>query len=171
MVQDASRPTDAGEVKENDAPQEGPPPKPSGKGMRAMQGLDSPPPTGKDTGVAASDAMPEKQNDKAESMAEAHPDSFELTDWSGYPDGPKPEGPFRIVEGQEYENARALADQTNRTLHRDNSSLEGLDIHEVHPVKFGGSPTDLDNKIFVTPREHAKYTTWWNNVLSDRTSG
>ena len=42
MLQDASAPTDTGEVKENDAAKEAPLPKHTGKGMRAMQGFDSP---------------------------------------------------------------------------------------------------------------------------------
>ncbi|UZQ52274.1 HNH endonuclease signature motif containing protein [Clostridium kluyveri] len=42
-----------------------------------------------------------------------------------------------------------------------------MQIHEVHPVKFGGSPTDISNKIPLTPKEHAQYTTWWNRLLKE----
>lgn len=152
MLKDTSVPAAPGEVKENDTTKDAPLPKHTGKGMSAVQGFDLPP-------------------GKTELLVEDQPDSFEITDWSGYPDGPKPEGPFRILEGEEYKNARAFADQTNRDLHKDTPGLKGLNIHEVHPVKFGGSPTDLDNKIFLTPQEHARYTTWWNNLLKSRAVG
>lgn len=39
--------------------------------------------------------------------------------------------------------------------------FKGLQIHEIHPVKFGGSPTDLLNKVFLTPEEHRLYNTFW----------
>ncbi|KAB2927748.1 MAG: DUF4157 domain-containing protein [Leptonema illini] len=92
-------------------------------------------------------------------------DEFSIEDWTGYPDGPRPKGPFRILDGAEYENARALADSTNKALHYRDPSLKGLHIHEVHPVKFGGSPSDIGNKIYLRPPDHAKYTVWWNRLL------
>jgi RHS repeat-associated protein len=94
-------------------------------------------------------------------------------DWSTYPQHPmvpKPEGPFRILEGAEYETARAQANAANRALHQANPSLQGFNIHEIHPVKFGGSPTDITNKVALTPIEHAQFTSWWNEVLRDLTS-
>jgi hypothetical protein len=91
--------------------------------------------------------------------------SFSIINWEGYPGGPKPTGPFRIVEGQEYESARESANQANQAMHRADPSLAGKQIHEVHPVKFGGSPTNPGNKIALTPQEHAAYTTWWNRLL------
>jgi hypothetical protein len=43
--------------------------------------------------------------------------SFSITDWSGYPAGvPKPTGPFRLVEGAEYDTARAAANQANNNI-------------------------------------------------------
>lgn len=87
---------------------------------------------------------------------------FEITDWSDYPDGPRPEGPFRLLNEEEHDQARKLADQANANLHRADPSLDHLQIHEVKPVKFGGDPQDIDNKIALTPKEHAQYTTWWN---------
>ena len=42
----------------------------------------------------------------------------EINDWTGYPEGaPKPEGPFRIRSGEEYEQAREAANRANRTMH------------------------------------------------------
>lgn len=94
-------------------------------------------------------------------------DSFYIEDWSEYPDAPKPEGPFTLLEGEEYNYARKLANKINTSLHKQYSELDGLQIHEMHPVKFGGSPTDIDNKIALTPKEHAKYTAFWNKVLRE----
>ena len=93
--------------------------------------------------------------------------SFSVSDWAGYPsEGIKPSGPFRLLEGEEYKSARNLANSTNSAIRRaDPSSLEGLQIHEVHPIKFGGSPTDLSNKIYLTPAEHAQYTRFWNSLM------
>ena len=39
--------------------------------------------------------------------------------------------------------------------------LKGLQIHEVHPVKFGGSPTDPANKIYLSPTAHSQYTNFF----------
>ena len=94
--------------------------------------------------------------------------TFTIDDWAGYPDTNRPTGPFRILEGDEYANARKIANNVNTNLHKQNSQYDGLQIHEVHPVKFGGSPTDIDNKIILTPKEHAKYTTFWNRILKEQ---
>jgi toxin YxiD len=87
---------------------------------------------------------------------------FDITDWSGYPEGPKPEGPFRLLEGDEYKNERKEADKANRKIHEDDSTTRCMDIHEIKPVKFGGDPNDLDNKIALTPEDHMEYTKFWN---------
>jgi len=90
---------------------------------------------------------------------------FSISNWDGYPaGGPKPEGPFRLLEGDEYSAARNAADKANSALHDAGPNLSGLQIHEVQPVKFGGSPTDLANKVVLTPAEHMQYTVWWNRV-------
>lgn len=93
---------------------------------------------------------------------------FFIDDWNGYPDAPKPDGPFKILEGTEYTNARNLANKTNANIHRNRPDLKGTQIHEMHTVKFGGSPTDIDNKIALSPKEHAKYTAFWNKVLREQ---
>jgi hypothetical protein len=41
----------------------------------------------------------------------------------------------------------------------------GKQIHEIQPIKFGGSPTNPLNKIALTPKQHAAATTWWNQLL------
>lgn len=103
------------------------------------------------------DASPDRTAEETELL------EFEIEDWAEYPEGPRPEGPFRLLEGEEYENARDLANKTNRELHKEHPEWDGLQIHEIQPVKFGGSPTDLNNKIALTPEEHSEYTVWWNN--------
>lgn len=95
-----------------------------------------------------------------------HPNGeVEVTDWEGYPEnGPKPDGKLRLIDGDEYQQARTAANNENAAIHRNNPALKGKDIHEVHPVKFGGSPTDHANKIPLSRAEHAKYTRFWNEI-------
>jgi RHS repeat-associated protein len=95
------------------------------------------------------------------------PGSFSIRDWSGYPEGvPQPEGPFRILEGQEYNTARNAANSANQALRQSNpANYAGQQIHEIQPVKFGGSPTDLSNKMAIQPSLHYQVTSWWNNVM------
>lgn len=92
---------------------------------------------------------------------------FSITDWAGYPASlPKPVGPFRILEGDEYNAARAAANKANRVLRAgDPEAYAGKQIHEVQPVKFGGSPTDPRNKIVLSQSEHSDATTWWDRLL------
>lgn len=94
--------------------------------------------------------------------------SFSVLDWQGYPtvgNVPKPTGPFRLLEGAEYSAALKLKNAANAALHNNNPALKGLHIHEIHPVKFGGSPTDILNKIFLTQPQHAPYTSFWNKLM------
>jgi hypothetical protein len=80
--------------------------------------------------------------------------------------GNKTNGAFRLLEGAEYTAARNLANSTNAVMRRANPEMfKGLQIHEIHPIKFGGSPTDLSNKIFLTPSQHAEYTNFWNALM------
>jgi hypothetical protein len=92
--------------------------------------------------------------------------SFSIFNWQGYPTwGTKPEGPFRMLEGEEYLTARTIANKTNAAIHRAAPYLKSLQIHEITPVKFGGSPTDATNKLFLETREHMEYTNFWNNIM------
>jgi hypothetical protein len=94
---------------------------------------------------------------------------FSVFDWKGYPGGvAKPSGPFRLLQGAEYDAARAAANKANAALRAaDPAKYTGKQIHEIQPVKFGGSPTDPANKIALTPPEHAQYTTFWNRLMRD----
>lgn len=95
--------------------------------------------------------------------------SFSIIDWRGYPeDLPRPRGPFRTLAGEEYRQARRTADVTNVRL-RDELDLVGqaVDIHEIHPVKLGGSPTDPGNKVIIVRRFHqTQVTPWWQKVIN-----
>jgi hypothetical protein len=95
--------------------------------------------------------------------------SFSISDWNGYPDYlPMPEGPFRLLKGEEYEAARSAADAANRALRAENPGLQGWEIHEIQPVKFGGSPTAIDNKFPLPPSVHrGEVTPWWNQLQRD----
>ena len=95
-----------------------------------------------------------------------HPDGeIEITDWKGYPEnGPKPEGKLQIIDGDEYQQARNVANKENSAIHRNNPELKGKDIHEIQPIKFNGSPTERSNKIVLSRREHSRYTRFWNEV-------
>jgi hypothetical protein len=62
--------------------------------------------------------------------------SFSIIDRSGYPANlPKPTGPFRLLEGAEYDAARAAANQANLAMHQADPALRGLQIHEIQPVR------------------------------------
>jgi RHS repeat-associated protein len=97
---------------------------------------------------------------------EYQPGTFSIRDWSGYPDAapvPKPSGPFRLLTGDEYKQARVAADNANSAIHALAPNMD-FKVHEIQPVKFGGSPTDPANKILLTPNIHNIYTQWWRNI-------
>ncbi len=93
--------------------------------------------------------------------------SFSINNWSGYPaGGAKPNGPFKLLEGAEYKTARDQANATNKAMRAaDPTTYAGKQIHEIQPVKFDGSPTDVSNKVALPPTQHAQYTTFWNNLM------
>jgi hypothetical protein len=91
--------------------------------------------------------------------------SFSIRDWTGYRTGfQMPEGPFRLIQGPEYIAARNAANQANRKIHAAEPSLEGKQIHDVQPVKFGGDPVDIENKLPLDQTEHSDLTNWWNQL-------
>ncbi|WP_244497615.1 hypothetical protein [Mesorhizobium sp. Root695] len=97
--------------------------------------------------------------------------SFSMSDWADYPIAvvPKPEGPFIRLEGTEHKAARKAADKANRIIRRKRGLVgQPVDVHEIKPVKFGGSPTDASNKV-ILPREvhQQQVTPWWNKLLKD----
>lgn len=105
-------------------------------------------------------------------VPEVKPGSFSIVDWEGYPASvPKPEGPFRLLDGSEYNTARNAANTANNAIRRDQGLVgQPVDVHEVQPVKFGGSPTDPANKV-VIPRDvhRQEVTPWWNQLMRNIT--
>jgi RHS repeat-associated protein len=99
----------------------------------------------------------------------AYPEgSFSISDWSDYPGNVRPTGPFRILEGAEYDQARDAASAANDAMRRINRpAYQGNQIHEIQPVKFGGSPTDMANKLVTPTPLHYQYTSWWNQLQRD----
>lgn len=97
------------------------------------------------------------------------PGSFNLMNWSKYPSwAPKPTGTVRVLTGAEYEAARKAANAANAALRRTNpAAYAGKQIHEIAPVKFGGSPTDASNKMALTPAQHSDITNFWNQLMRD----
>jgi hypothetical protein len=98
--------------------------------------------------------------------------AFSIADWSSYPAVARPTGPFRLLEGHEYQASRTAADRTNEYLHKiDPGTYGGKHIHEIHPVKFGGSPTDLTNKIALSPNDHYALNAWWGRLQRNVETG
>ncbi|PWB18281.1 hypothetical protein DCO45_12705 [Comamonas sp. JNW] len=95
---------------------------------------------------------------------------FSIVNWAGYPAGvPKPQGPLRLLEGAEYDAARMAANAANSTIRREQGLVgKAVDVHEIQPVKFGGSATDPANKV-VLPRDvhRQQVTPWWNQLMRD----
>jgi RHS repeat-associated protein len=88
---------------------------------------------------------------------------FSIRNWDDYPQGvPRPTGELRLRTGAEYDRARSAANQVNAQLRWTNpDAYRGKQIHEIHPVKFGGSPTDSANKIALTRQEHYRLNAFW----------
>jgi hypothetical protein len=87
--------------------------------------------------------------------------------WADFPAGvPRPTGPINLIDGPAYDAARRAADQMNGVLRRHGvkyygNPLKGMDIHEIVPVKFGGSPTALANKHPLLRSVHRQNVSPW----------
>jgi hypothetical protein len=86
--------------------------------------------------------------------------------WAKFPAGvPRPTGQIDLLNGKPYDAARLAADRINRSL---SSGLglnkAGYQIHEIVPVKFGGSPTALSNKVGLIRTLHQEVTTWFGRL-------
>ncbi|OPZ92146.1 MAG: hypothetical protein BWY74_01739 [Firmicutes bacterium ADurb.Bin419] len=74
---------------------------------------------------------------------------------------------WELLEGDVYNDARKAANNANRKIAKADPNIKAneLEIHEVEPVKFGGSPTDPANKTGIQGKVHRKYVTpWWNRI-------
>ena len=88
---------------------------------------------------------------------------IEVTDWSGYPEGVArpPVTNFNTISGLRYAWNRAVANAVNNMLHKVFPQLKGLHVHEITPIKFGGSPSKLSNKVALPPGVHYQLSTFW----------
>jgi len=78
----------------------------------------------------------------------------------------KPEGTFRLIEGAEYEVARAAAKSANRMFRREHELVgRGVEVHEIKPIKFSRSPIGPDKKIPLPRNIHRRDVTPWRNGL------
>jgi RHS repeat-associated protein len=103
------------------------------------------------------------------------PDAFNITDWSDYPTNgnvPQPKGPFKLLEGEEYDTAREAGNKGAKAygdkygVHRPEQS------HHIHPIKFGGHPSDPDNLMPLhSPWPHQEYTNWWKQLQKELEDG
>ena len=95
--------------------------------------------------------------------------SFSVRNWTGYPANlPKPTGPMRLLEtgsDQLISAQRAKAAINDELRQAFGLRSVNMDIHEIQPVKFGGSPTDLTNKILISRDLHQQVVTpFWNQL-------
>lgn len=129
-----------------------------GIGAEAQSIADGAPPGGIPTVVVS--------GTKAAVGGEIKAGQFSISNWSGYPAGvPQPSGPFRLLGNAEYQAARKAANSANKALRKDQGLVgnKTIDIHEIQPVKFDGSPTDAANKIGLDRTLHRQEVTpWWN---------
>ena len=99
---------------------------------------------------------------------------FKITDWDSYPDDyvpmPNQDTTFVLLEGSQYDTARASANSTNRAIRSSDPTIgqDKLEIHEIIPVKFSGSPTDASNKVYIQSEVHRSIVTpWWNSIMNE----
>ena len=99
--------------------------------------------------------------------------TFIIKDWSDYPDDyvpvPDQNKVWTFLEGDEYNSARDSANIFNRNMRAADPyyANNGLEIHEIEPVKMGGSPTDINNKTAIQSQVHRRYVTPWCNKIRD----
>jgi hypothetical protein len=58
---------------------------------------------------------------------------------------------------------------TRSTIRREQGLVgQIVDVHEIQPVKFGGSATDPANKVILPRNVHTQQVTpWWNQLQKD----
>lgn len=104
--------------------------------------------------------------------------TFIIKDWSDYPDDyvpvPDQNKVWTFLEGDEYNSARDSANIFNRNMRAADPyyANNGLEIHEIEPVKMGGSQTDINNKTAIQSQVHRRYVTpWWNKIRDEVKKG
>ena len=87
---------------------------------------------------------------------------------TGFPEvlrAPSFSGPVRLLQGDEYAQALALKNAVNRSLRTaDPAAYKGLDIHEIQPVKFGGDPVSILNKVAISPESHGQISAFYRSI-------
>lgn len=70
---------------------------------------------------------------------------------------------------KEQENTINSMSKANRALRREQGLVgRPVDVHEIKPVKFGGSPTHSANKAILPRDVHRQQVTpWWNQLQKD----
>lgn len=48
---------------------------------------------------------------------------------------------------------------------KNNSFPKDSEIFEIQPIILGGSPTDPDNKVVLTRKQHIKAVNHWNRII------
>lgn len=94
-------------------------------------------------------------------------DRFEFTDLpDGYPEwaGPPPEGPFTYLLDEEYKKSRKSANKRNRQVRNRGNMFSNAEVHEIHPVLFGGDPTAENNKMILDKDMHKELSRYWSSV-------
>jgi filamentous hemagglutinin len=86
--------------------------------------------------------------------------------WADFPAGvPRPTGPINLQYGAAYDAAVAAKKAANQPLSRGfGLGPNGYDVHEIVPVKFGGSPTALSNKVGLPRGLHQQVSTWFGRL-------
>jgi hypothetical protein len=89
-------------------------------------------------------------------------------EWSTYPSGvPRPpQGALKLAGVTAYATARKAANAINGWIRKIlGSAVDGKEIHEILPVRFGGSPTEIANKIALSAAKHNEVTAWRNKLM------
>src|SRR5206468_8207441 len=123
---------------------------------------------GSPTPVGAGAVVAEQAGASASNLI--RPGSFSILDRGTFPvSGLLPQGPSRILTGAELAAAEAAKSAANRAVRRDaaaaGADLSRMHVHEINPVKFGGSPTDLGNKVLIPDVLHNEISGWFQSLL------
>ncbi|MBP7748003.1 MAG: hypothetical protein KA383_17960 [Phycisphaerae bacterium] len=96
--------------------------------------------------------------------------AFSIFDWSGYPARVRrPQGPFVLLEGAAYDAARTAANKAVAAYRRANPQCADKFVHHIHPVKFGGDPTNPANFAIVDKATHDALNSFWARHQRDAT--
>ncbi|WP_268064550.1 hypothetical protein [Clostridium estertheticum] len=106
-------------------------------------------------------------------IIDADKGTFRIIDWDSAPNTaslPPKNTIFRVVRKEEYKELLKQKNNKNAALRRLIPWLKSnkMDIHEIHPVNLGGSPTNLLNKKFLFRKtQHNPVTGFWNSITAE----